>query len=286
MIEYPDPPVAGTPYTMNAQALALDNGGASARTWLFWAQNDNPSWLTLSGDLYGGFTTATGTPPAAGPFTVVVDYMLDREPITVTLEALGAEPITAPAPVFDDERSVVLIPEDDRFTFYVDGREVWAGAVIGSPAGSTVTVTVTAPAGYVLEGPDTWTHTYAAGGGGESPEFTEWLEATTGRVGRLIGGAQRPGRAEAIGDGVDIIAQYVRAYVRALDGSAGRGFSAAGVPVPALSAVIVTAAIRLAANPRQVSYYQSGDYSERPAVMAGWTAAELATLRRYRRVTA
>lgn len=76
-----------------------------------------------------------------------------------------------------------------------------------------------------------------------------------------------------------IVAEYVKGYTR------GRGF-VAGVPVPGLLAVIVSATSRLTANPEQVSYYQANDYSERPAVLAGWTLPELAVLNGFRRRTA
>lgn len=75
------------------------------------------------------------------------------------------------------------------------------------------------------------------------------------------------------------VLEYVKAYTR------GRGFTGY-IPHRSLAAVIVAASGRLITNPEQVAYYQTGDYSERPAVLAGWTTAELGVLRRFRQVYA
>lgn len=90
----------------------------------------------------------------------------------------------------------------------------------------------------------------------------------------------RPGDVETIALAtvhVGIVTGYVYGYTR------GRGFTESGVPKPDLSGVITAATARLTSNPEQVSYYATGDYSERPAVLAGWTLPELAVLHRYRR---
>ena len=78
---------------------------------------------------------------------------------------------------------------------------------------------------------------------------------------------------------VPIVVEYVRGYTR------GHGFVDDDMERP-LRAVIVSATARLTSNPRQVAQFQTGDYSERPAILAGWNVAELGVLRRYRRVVA
>ena len=80
----------------------------------------------------------------------------------------------------------------------------------------------------------------------------------------------------------NIVTEYVRGYTR------GKGFGdyGTGNPNRALLAVIVSATARLAANPEQVTAYTAGDYSERPAILAGWTIPELGVLRRHRVVVA
>ena len=72
------------------------------------------------------------------------------------------------------------------------------------------------------------------------------------------------------------VLEYVRGYVR------DRGFIGY-IPHRSLQAVIVSAWARLFVNPEQITYYSTGDYSERPATLTGWTAAELGVLRRFRR---
>lgn len=96
--------------------------------------------------------------------------------------------------------------------------------------------------------------------------------------------AKHLGRADdteliALADGhASIVTEYVRGYTR------GRGFDPeTDEPNKGLRAVIVASTARLSSNPEQVSYYASGDYSERPAVLAGWTLPELAVLHNYRK---
>lgn len=75
------------------------------------------------------------------------------------------------------------------------------------------------------------------------------------------------------------VLEYVKGYTR------DRGF-VGYAPHRSIQAVIVVAAARLFTNPEQLTYYSTGDYSERPATMTGWTAAELGVLRRFRKVYA
>lgn len=76
-----------------------------------------------------------------------------------------------------------------------------------------------------------------------------------------------------------IVAEYVRGYTR------GRGFVKSS-PAGPLLAVIVSATARLATNPEQLTVFTTGDYSERPARLAGWTLAEIGVLHRYRIISA
>lgn len=105
-----------------------------------------------------------------------------------------------------------------------------------------------------------------------------------GRIGerilRHVGDTQPSGEALTLAaDHAGVVLEYVRGYTR------GRGF-VGYIPHRALQAVIVAAGARLYVNPEQLSSYQTGDYSERPATLTGWTAAELGVLRRFRRVIA
>lgn len=99
------------------------------------------------------------------------------------------------------------------------------------------------------------------------------------RVAAFVG---KPGDADTIATAeaqVPVVTEYVRGYTR------GRGFEDEA-PAGPLRAVIVSGVARLATNPEQVAHFQTGDYSERPAQLAGWTLTELGVLRRYRRTTA
>ena len=79
---------------------------------------------------------------------------------------------------------------------------------------------------------------------------------------------------------IPTVATYVYGYTR------GRGWNEDGSPVGPLCAVIVSASARLVTNPEQLFHYALGDYTERPAVLTGWTLTELAVLRRYRKIAA
>lgn len=99
------------------------------------------------------------------------------------------------------------------------------------------------------------------------------------RVAAFVG---RPGDAPTIETAVaqlPVVTEYVRGFTR------GRGFRDEA-PAGPLRAVIVSGTARLATNPEQVAHFTTGDYSERPAQLAGWTLAELGVLRRYRRTSA
>lgn len=76
-----------------------------------------------------------------------------------------------------------------------------------------------------------------------------------------------------------IVTAFIEAYTR------GRGFDELGEPANPLRAVIITATARLVPNPEQMKRYSSGDYSENPAILDGFTLPELAILHRYRRRT-
>lgn len=78
---------------------------------------------------------------------------------------------------------------------------------------------------------------------------------------------------------IPIVEAFVHGYTR------GRGFDDDAQAVGPLQAVIVSAAARLTANPEQVANYTMGDYSEKSAVLNGWTLPEQAVLHRYRRRT-
>lgn len=91
--------------------------------------------------------------------------------------------------------------------------------------------------------------------------------------------AGRPGDARAELQArahLPIVVEFIKGYCR------DRGWVGYVPPVP-VRAVIVSAAARLLNNPEQVTSYQSADYSERPAVLNGYTLPEQGVLHNYRR---
>jgi len=222
-----------------------------------------------------------GTPTTAGTFTFSLeDDWGTVTPIVATVEA-AAVPVTPAGPVFDDAGLTITIPEDPGVAYSVDGTPAGPETIPAEP-GETYTVTAEALEGYVIDGVAEWTHAFPGSppDGEEPPALTAFIDGAAGRVARMMGKPEHAPTLDMADMAVRMVMAYAEGYTR------GRGWSADGVPVPGIAAVVTVAAVRLASNPRQVTYYQAGDYSERPAVMAGWTAAELGVLRRYRRVWA
>lgn len=106
------------------------------------------------------------------------------------------------------------------------------------------------------------------------------------RVAKFLGQADNETILEQAEHHAEIITDYVWGYTR------GKGFKPGAdedevfideLPARPLRSVIVAATARLANNPEQVTYFVTGDYSERPAVMSGWMLHELQVMNNYRR---
>lgn len=76
---------------------------------------------------------------------------------------------------------------------------------------------------------------------------------------------------------VELVEGFVYGYTR------GKGFSSEGIPERPLRNVIIMAASKLTYNPEQVSWFRSGEYSERPAQWKGWSLMDLSVLNMYRK---
>lgn len=85
--------------------------------------------------------------------------------------------------------------------------------------------------------------------------------------------------SDPVSEAVALVTTLARAYTR------GRGFGDDGEPNDEVAAVITTAAARLAANGSQLSHAVGAGGQVTLDVrqgFIGWSAAELATLNRYR----
>lgn len=232
-----------------------------------------------------------GTPTTAGTYEPWWDAGWSEEEmktvrfgLEIIVEDPAPEPVTAAAPVFDDDALTVTIPESPGAAYSVNGVDVPAGAH-AYPAGTAVTVlAVPVDAGYVLEGDTEWAHTFPEADTGpdpvdlltEDPETMTVRAALAPRVVKHTAGLEDPAATELASAHVGVVLEYVRGFTR------GRGFHGM-IPERDLQAVIVAASARLFTNPEQVASFTLGDYSERPAVLAGWTMAEMGVLRRHRR---
>lgn len=230
-----------------------------------------------------------GTPGTAGPFEFWVQFPFNprtgSEPkvhVTGEITEPAPETVTAAPPVFDDDALTVTIPESVGVAYSLEG-EIQPAGDYSVAAGSSVTVTAEpVDAGYVLEGDTEWAHEFPAGE--PSPldllkpdtETETVVAALSPRVLLHTGTASTPEALTLARAGLSAVLQYVNGYTR------GRGFHGM-IPERDLQAVIVASSARLFTNPEQVTSFTSGDYTERPAILAGWTLAELAVLRRHRR---
>lgn len=250
-----------------------------------------------------------GTPTTDGVYTVTLtESNLYGEPsgytevLTITVAA-PAEVI--PAPAAEGTEDGYTLPEVPGVRWLVNGEETAPGSYAVQPVTEETTVTIlpealagyefdTEPEPLVLtftpapapdpdpdpedpEDPGDWLHLLD-----EDPERALVASTLTPRALRHAGTDPdaAPAPAVAMAEGhLATVLEYVKGYTR------GRGFHGY-IPERPLQAVIVAATGRLVTNPEQVTYYSTGDYSERPATLTGWTLAELQVLRRYRRVTA
>lgn len=220
-----------------------------------------------------------GTPDTAGDYVLNMTQLDSRGSAvhtfagTLTIAPPAPTEVTAAPPTFTEEDYV--IPETDGVAYQVNGTPTSAGTYPAS--GGTVTVTATAEEGYVIVGESSWTHAYPAPD--PADEIPEIIDALSPTVAAFVG---RPGDATAeaqAGAALLVVLDFVRAYTR------GNGFTGYRPDYP-LRSVLISATARLVTNPEQVRQYQIADYSESPAVLNGYTLAELGLLRRYRRTQA
>lgn len=225
----------------------------------------------------------SGTPTEAGSWTVELckgEGTYGPVFFDMVFNVAGPQIITAPVPVFNDEDYTVTVPEAEAVSYSVDGEPAEPGAVLTFDGGTSVTVDATAAAGYSLEGESTWSHTFPGLNVDalltEDPEAVAVRDALAPRVLTHTAADTSTDATELASAHVGVVLEYVNGYTR------GRGFHGM-IPERDLQAVIVAAASRLFTNPEQVGSFTMGDYSERPAVLAGWTMAEMGVLRRHRR---
>lgn len=243
--------------------------------------------------------TLDGTPTEAGSWEVALtgaDPFGNDAPGTAVVNVTGG---SGPGPDPEDPAQVQVV--------LVEGQAVSVDVSAGPGVDLSGTTAAPLPSGMTWDGEGTLSGTPDAPGSvavvvsrgettvgtvnvlilpaGSSASDDPWdvwdnlAAALAPRVAALVG---RVGDADTIATAeaqLPLVAEYVRGYTR------GRGFEG-DAPAGPLRAVIVSATARLATNPEQVSVYTVGDYSERPAQLAGWTLAEIGVLHRYRVVSA
>lgn len=320
MPTYPDPAIVGQPYTVTAAAVETELGlEAGYYPNLAAADLNWPKWLSGG----NGTESATGTPTEPGVLQMIVGFwergaMLDSKPFTITIES-DVPPVTVIAPPAAMEtKDGYRLPAAEGVRWLVNGEQQDPGDYSMEPVTEEVTLTIVpealdgysfdpAPVPLVLTftppAPDPEPEPEQPAPGpfdptpappAPSPEDESAWAALMDDDPQALYVASKLGqriiRHTGSGDPADlepsevlmaqdhamVVLEYVRGYTR------GRGF-VGYAPHRALQAVIVAAGSRLFTNPEQLTSYQTGDYSERPAILNGWTMAELGVLRRFRR---
>lgn len=284
-------------------------------------QDKTATWK-VTGELPPGLamgpnaTTCTylyGTPTTGGTWTLQLAGM-DARYGTATGDAaamtitVGAAVTVIPAPAAAETEDGYMLPEVEGVRWLVDGAETAPGSYSVQPVTKTTTVTIVPepldgwkldPAAVPLvltfepapaPDPDPDPEPEPEPGPGDETTWARLLDddpqalyvATrlADRIVRHVGqdvAELDPTEVLTARDHAMVVLEYVKGYTR------DRGF-VGYIPHRSLQAVIVAAAARLFTNPEQLTYYSTGDYSERPATLTGWTAAELGVLRRFRRI--
>ena len=288
-------------------------GGGSAYGAL--TSDPPPPGLTLS--QYG--KEMTGVPVTAGDYPMTLEYIdMYGDPLrnteTISFNVTAAV-VTIPVPAAQRTDDGYMLPDIEGVIWTVDDVETLPGSYSVLPVAETTTVTIlpTTDDGYVFDAePEPLVLTFEPDPEPEPepepdpgpfdpapapPEPDESTEATWARLmdddpqaiyvatklaeriirhtGQDVADLE-PSKVLTARDHAMTVLEYVKGYTR------DRGFIGY-VPHRSLQAVIVNAGGRLFVNPEQLTYYSTGDYSERPATMTGWTHAELSVLRRFRR---
>ncbi len=292
-------------------AVALEHGTAAFSIGLAYWRLDTAAGEAIRAGYFDGDT----------PDTAEMDYAWTGTPHRSTSVATLAtvtppdpeEPTVIPTPAAMSTADGYMLPELEGVRWIVDGTPTMPGTYAVQPVTETTTVTIMPEEldGYLFDAepepllltfepappidpdpvdpdpvdpdpepepdPEAWGRLMD-----DDPQALFVARRLAERIVRHTGGSLDTVTADELVTAQDhalTVIEYVRGYTRE------RGF-VGYIPHRSLQAVIVAAAARLYVNPEQVTYYATGDYSERPATMTGWTAAELAVLRRFRRIYA
>lgn len=302
---------SGTAYEVDIAAAGPSEASGAAIT--------GPAPTGMEFNQYG--SQLTGTPTAGGEFLATFDWQdMFGDPLGEQTEitfVVHSEIDVIPVPAAERTEDGYMLPDIAGVIWTVDDVETLPGSYSVHPVTETTTVTILPipddgyafdeePEALVLtfepesdpdpepepeptpgpfdpspapEEPDELTEAMWARLMDDDPQAvfvaTRLAERVVTHVGRSVEDLA-PTEVLTARDHSMTVLEYVRGYTRE------RGF-VGYVPHRSLQAVIVSAGARLFANPEQLAYYSTGDYSERPATLTGWTHAELGVLRRFRR---
>lgn len=234
--------------------------------WAIWDTDKRTPYYTFDGSLVNGAGSpdnrGAGDISAWAPASAPTPWNTDREPELTE--------VTPAAPVFDVDGRSYTVPETAGVSYVPE-----PGTYAISPEGETVTVTATANDGYVIVGQSSWSHTFPAA---ETPD-DPWTKPLIDAAALVQFMDTHKVDQDTAQQCIDVVTAMVSAYCR------GRERMSSGAAKPGISAVVLAASARLAANPLQVSYRdQAGSISRsRQGAFQGFSLAEQYILNRYRK---
>ena len=177
------------------------------------------------------------------------------------------EQVTPAAPVFDVEGRKYTVTATAGVSYTPE-----PGTYAIPTEGQTVTVTATANEGYVIVGQSSWSQVYPPW---DDPGTVPLIDSAA--LVRFMDTHKID--QDTAQQCIDVVSAMVSAYCR------GRERMSSGAAKPGISAVVLAASARLAANPLQVSYRdQAGSISRsRQGSFQGFSLAEQYILNRYRK---
>ena len=233
--------------------------------WAIWASDRRTPYYTFDGSLVNG----TGSPDNRGagdisawaPTSAPTPWNPDREPEPELTE------VTPAAPVFDVEGRTYTVTATVGVSYTPE-----PGTYAIPTEGDTVTVTATANEGYVIVGQSSWSQVYPPW---DDPGTAPLIDSAA--LVRFMDTHKID--QDTAQQCIDVVSAMVSAYCR------GRERMSSGAAKPGISAVVLAASARLAANPLQVSYRdQAGSISRsRQGSFQGFSLAEQYILNRYRK---
>ena len=259
---------AGTSGTSPALIIGV-NADTTSYAWWGYGSESAPELISENGeelDLVLQYETADEGSYGAEIWHIEIVGYDDSDNATVYASASLSKTSYGPEPV---NLTGDPMPAGERIAIRIDARQARSGNEL-----ELSRIELTSSVDHSGPGP------------GPEPDYPDEIMALSDklapRVAAYIGRAGDADIVERARWQVPLVVMFVDGYVN------GNGMGSGNTldPKPALQAVIVSAASRLASNPEQNTQVSIGSYSASPAKLTAFTLAEIGILHRYRRRSA